>query len=72
MENQMVLEELEMECQEKINENMAYGLSYLSIFNHQLDVAKMRREMNNLMMALWMCSCEMYLKSGNAQNMFCR
>ena len=44
----MVLEELEMECQEKINEDMAYALSYLSIFNHQLDVAKMHREMNNL------------------------
>ena len=43
------LEELEMECQEKINEDMAYALSYLSIFNHQLDVAKMHREMNNLM-----------------------
>ena len=40
LENQMVLEELEMECQEKINEDMAYALSYLSIFNHQLDVAK--------------------------------
>ena len=38
-----------MECQEKINEDMAYALSYLSIFNHQLDVAKMHREMNNLM-----------------------
>ena len=25
-ENQMVLEELEQECQEKINENMAYAL----------------------------------------------
>ena len=49
LENQMVLEELEMECQEKINEDMAYALSYLSIFNHQLDVAKMHREMNNLM-----------------------
>ena len=48
LENQMVLEELEMECQEKINEDMAYALSYLSIFNH-LDVAKMHREMNNLM-----------------------
>ena len=51
LENQMVLEELEMECQEKINEDMAYALSYLSIFNHQLDVAKMHREMNNY---LWL------------------
>lgn len=49
LENQMVLEELEMECQEKINEDMAYALSYLAIYNHQLDVAKLHREMNNLM-----------------------
>ena len=26
LENQMVLEELEQECQDKINENMAYAL----------------------------------------------
>ena len=39
----------DMECQEKINEDMAYALSYLSIYNHQLNVPKMHREMNNLM-----------------------
>ncbi len=49
LENQIVLEELDMECQEKINEDMAYALSYLSIYNNQLDVPKMHREMNNLM-----------------------
>ena len=49
LENQVVLEELDMECQEKINEDMAYALSYLSIYNHQLNVPKMHREMNNLM-----------------------
>ena len=38
-----------MECQEKINEDMAYALSYLSIYNNQLNVPKMHREMNNLM-----------------------
>ena len=27
LENQIVLEELDMECQEKINEDMAYALS---------------------------------------------
>ena len=41
--------ELDMECQEKINEDMAYVLSYLSIYNNQLNVPKMHREMNNLM-----------------------
>ena len=49
LENQIVLEELDMECQEKINEDMAYALSYLSIYNNQLNVPKMHREMNNLM-----------------------
>ena len=49
LENQVVLEELDMECQEKINEDMAYALSYLSIYNNQLNVPKMHREMNNLM-----------------------
>lgn len=50
LENQMVLEDLDMECQEKINEDMAYALSYLDIYNHHLNVAKLHREMNNLMM----------------------
>ena len=43
------IKELDMECQEKINEDMAYALSYLSIYNNQLNVPKMHREMNNLM-----------------------
>lgn len=45
----MVLKELEMECQEKINEDMAYALSYLDIYGKQLNVTKLRHEMNNLM-----------------------
>ena len=49
LENQVVLEELDMECLEKINEDMGYALSYLSIYNNQLNVPKMHREMNNLM-----------------------
>lgn len=49
LENRIVLEELEMECQEKINEDMAYALSYIGIYNQQLDVVKLHREMNNLM-----------------------
>ena len=49
LENKMVLEELEMECQEKINEDMAYALSYLDIYGKQLNVTKLRHEMNNLM-----------------------
>lgn len=49
LENKMVLEELEMECQEKINEDMAYALSYLDIYGKQLNVTKLKHEMNNLM-----------------------
>lgn len=49
LENRMVLEELEMECQEKINEDMAYALSYLDIYGKQLNVAKLKHEVNNLM-----------------------
>lgn len=49
LENQMVLEDLEEECQEKINEDMAYALNYLDIYSHSLDVSKLYREMNNLM-----------------------
>ena len=50
LENKMVLEDLEMECQEKINEDMAYALSYLDIYGKQLNVTKLRHEMNNLML----------------------
>lgn len=49
LENKMVLEELEMECQEKINEDMAYALTYLDIYGKQLDIVKLKHEMNNLM-----------------------
>ena len=34
LENQIVLEELDMECQEKINEDMAYALSYPVSYTH--------------------------------------
>jgi hypothetical protein len=50
LENHIVLEELETECQEKINEDMAYALSYMDIYHEQLHITKMKREMNNLMM----------------------
>lgn len=49
LENKLVLEELEMECQEKINEDMAYALSYMDVYGRQLNVAKLKHEMNNLM-----------------------
>ena len=37
LENQIVLEELDMECQEKINEDMAYALSYPVSYTHLAD-----------------------------------
>jgi hypothetical protein len=50
LENRIVLEDLEMECQEKVNEDMAYALQYMDIYHGHLDVVKLGREMNNLMM----------------------
>ena len=55
LENQVVLEELDMECQEKINEDMAYALSYLSIYNNQLNVM--------LSEILHSCFCSHYNKT---------
>lgn len=49
LENRIVLEELEMECQEKINEDMAYALNYLSIYGKTLNVGKLKQEMDHLM-----------------------
>ena len=43
LENQVVLEELDMECQEKINEDMAYALSYTSVYKgYKQDKIEMR------------------------------
>ena len=39
----VVLEELDMERQEKINEDMAYALSYLSIYNCRKAFRKISR-----------------------------
>jgi hypothetical protein len=50
LENKVVLEELETECQEKINEDMAYALHYMDIYHKHFNVVKMKREMGNLMM----------------------
>ena len=49
-ENQVVLEELEQECQEMINENMAYALQYMNIYDYRMDIGRLKREMNNLML----------------------
>ena len=38
LENQMVLDELEQECQEKINENMAYALQYMDAYDYRMNL----------------------------------
>ena len=51
----MVLEELEQECQEMINENMAYALQYMDAYDYRMDIGHLRREMNNLMLIYGLC-----------------
>ena len=43
LENQMVLDELEQECQEKINENMAYALQYMDAYDYRMNLGKLAR-----------------------------
>lgn len=50
LEDQLVLEELEQECQDKLNGDMAYALQYMSVYDYRIDVVKLRREMDNLML----------------------
>ena len=38
LKNKTVLEKLDLDCQEKINEDLAYALSYLDIYGKQLHV----------------------------------
>ena len=42
LENQMVLDELEQECQEKINENMAYALQYMDAYDYRMNLGKLK------------------------------
>ncbi len=53
--NQRVLEELEIECQEKINENMAYALQYLNAYDYRMNLVKLRREVNNIILIYGLC-----------------
>lgn len=50
LENQLVLEELEQECQEKINENMAYALNYMNAYDYRMNIGRLKKEMNTLML----------------------
>ena len=50
LENQMVLDELEQECQEKINENMAYALQYMDAYDYRMNLGKLKKEVNNIIL----------------------
>jgi len=52
LENQLVLDELEQECQEKINENMAYALQYMDAYDYRMNLGKLKKEVNNIIQAL--------------------
>ena len=50
LENQLVLDELEQECQEKINENMAYALQYMDSYDYRMNLGKLKKEVNNIIL----------------------
>ena len=50
LENQLVLDELEQECQEKINENMAYALQYMDAYDYRMNLGKLKKEVNNIIL----------------------
>lgn len=55
LENQMVLEELEQECQDKINENMAYDLQYIDVYDYRMHIGHLKKEMNNVILIYGLC-----------------
>ena len=55
LENQMVLDELEEECQEKINENMAYALQYMDAYDYRMNLGKLKQEVNNIILIYGLC-----------------
>ena len=55
LENQIVLEELEQECQDKINENMAYALQYMDAYDYRMHIGHLKKEMNNVILIYGLC-----------------
>lgn len=53
LENQMVLDELEQECQEKINENMAYALQYMDAYDYRMNLGKLKKRSKQYHSNLW-------------------
>lgn len=51
----MVLDELEQECQEKINENMAYALQYMDSYDYRMNLGKLKKEVNNIILIYGLC-----------------
>lgn len=55
LENQMVLDELEQECQDKINENMAYVLQYMDAYDYRMPIGHLKKDMNNVILIYGLC-----------------
>ncbi|MFR5104626.1 MAG: hypothetical protein ACLTEB_04970 [Blautia obeum] len=55
LENQLVLDELEQECQEKINENMAYALPVYGCLRLPHEFRKTEKEVNNIILIYGLC-----------------
>ena len=49
----MVLDELEQECQEKINENMAYALQYMDSYDYRMNLGKLKKRSKQYHSNLW-------------------
>ena len=41
---------IEQECQEKINENMAYALQYMDSYDYRMNLGKLKKEVNNIIL----------------------
>ena len=46
---------IEQECQEKINENMAYALQYMDSYDYRMNLGKLKKEVNNIILIYGLC-----------------
>lgn len=47
-ENQLVTQEIEQECQEMINQDMAYAIQFLGVYDIQLDMKRLKAAMDDM------------------------
>lgn len=50
IENKKEIIDLEIECKYTLDKNMAYALKYIEIYEYNLNIPKIRHEVNNLML----------------------